>query len=641
MICRQRRKPKPGLLRAQLPILHLLFVVESYTVTSIIIIVVSLILTTESSFRIITSSFFMNPKTGSGCMTLRPISTSPITTAYRKRLLLAAFAEANRLDGNYANRAKEEVVEHGRPTSSNDIKMTQEKDPSSMIDNEEYLFLKQVSTLSSSPERLCRVSAMTQCCSVEQINELLHNYTRAAQQLHTIMSDPTITGDTKHQTHCEHRYQYGRQPLVCADCWSYLPICICQKQQQQSQRMNGTVDNSSDADFIFQHVPRLSVPEQQLSALIHFETIDVILWTHHKEWGSPSNTGSVFTVALQQLLFVPNNLNHNNNINEETQQPQPRRDNDVSLRRNHHINGHMLMKGYDDHDRLFNEMIRSRNEHEIVVPVVLWAASETNNTNNDDTTTTTSNEEVNGSNQTSEAQPEPRISKRQFVSVRKLLDEVKVIVESRLNGSPDVTKATIIPDGIEPTAVPNKPSVRLVLIAVEGTWNQAKRMVTKLPHHVRALHLSDIELFEWRTRIPQDGSSSHLGSDIHDENKVDGFEIRQVQAEQIRGAVSILDPLRKQKTLNHFPKISKKSIGISEDAVDDNQDVTTTTTTTGTKKINTNKVCTIEAVVSALIAVQALTIPEGDYIINLADQKVMRTVAYQGKMTLRNLISHW
>ena len=47
--------------------------------------------------------------------------------------------------------------------------------------------------------------------------------------------------------------------------------------------------------------------------------------------------------------------------------------------------------------------------------------------------------------------------------------------------------------------------------------------------------------------------------------------------------------------------------------------------------VQAHKVCTAEAVVSALVAVSALTVAEGQWLLDLASEKVQRTVAYQGK----------
>ena len=155
------------------------------------------------------------------------------------------------------------------------------------------------------------------------------------------------------------------------------------------------------------------------------------------------------------------------------------------------------------------------------------------------------------------------------------------------------------------------------MIAVEGTWNNAKRMVTKLPGQIRALHLSDIELFQWRTNsIPTNGVC---------ETTTNGH---------INRAVSILYPLRKQKVLNRNPNKETPLNGIVIDSVD-------TESIAASKVINTNKVCTVEAVASALIALRAIPIADGDYIMSLADQKVIRTIAFQGKMKLRNILPQW
>ena len=555
------------------------------------------------------------------CRPTIPATVSPITTTYRKRLL-TAFAHAPHLDND--------TIEVIKTLDSNDAATT-----ARLFDNtehdEEYRFLKQVSTLSSSPQRLCHVSAMTQCCTIQQIHELRDNYNEAAKQLHTFMSNPKLDGGTKHQVHCQHRYTYGRQPFVCKDCWSYLPICICHKQNQGGKLVTGN-DNDNvnhQGDTIFQCVPRLPLPvvESRLQARStkqnDFDMIDVIMWTHHKEWGSPSNTGSVLVVALTQL--------------------DSRNDSYANSSRN--VDGHMLMKGYIGHDEQFEQLLRPRNDTEIVIPVVLWAPAAEDNTSKTTIVTSSSTSVVDEgaevatcidgfkikSRQENYAIATSTTPKRQFVSVDELLDDLRKIRTS-LHEEDNENDRVISQDNKK------KKTVRLVVIAVEGTWNQAKRMVTKLPHHVRALHLSDIELFQWRTLLPSSLSGRSTKNDC--EGSTNEQLQRNVNREpvQIHGAVSILDPLRKQKTLNRYPGKKEKQLESIANESDGNNDAEPIETS---KVINTNKVCTVEAVVSALVALRAIPIPDGDYIINLADQKVIRTVTFQGKMTLRNIISHW
>jgi hypothetical protein len=284
------------------------------------------------------------------------------------------------------------------------------------------------------------------------------------------------------------------------------------------------------------------------------------------------------------------------------------------------------MKGYTDHDDQFEQLLLPRNDTEIVIPVVLWAPAADDNTCN---TSTTPSAVIGSCNddRNVKTHPEAEISntrKRQFVSVDELLDDLNAIKSAGdfIHSDDNDISVTTQKDR----------TIRIVMIAVEGTWNQAKRMVTKLPLQVRALHLSDIELYEWRT-LMSTSLSGHAS--------MERIQTSNTERVPIHGAVSILDPLRKQKTLNRSSnkkEVHREDMVVVNDSSNCND---AETTTASTKVINTNKVCTVEAVVSALIALSAIPIPDGDYIINLADQKVIRTVTYQGKMTLRNIISHW
>jgi hypothetical protein len=548
------------------------------------------------------------------CRPIIPTSASPITTTYRKHLL-AAFAQAHHLpkrDNDTTELMK--ALESSTATSGFEH----------IERDEEYKFLKQVSTLST--QRTCNVSAMAQCCTIQQIFALRDNYNEAANQLHTILSNPNLDGNTKHQMHCQHRYNYGRQPFVCKDCWSYLPICICHKQQQGDTLVTDD-DNSNtngNGDSIFQRVPILPLPPMQhlfLTARVNdFDMIDIIMWTHHKEWGSPSNTGSVLVVALQQLC----NRNDSHPLSSSN------------------IHAYMLMKGYNEHDDQFEQLLRPRNDAEIVIPVVLWApAAEGNTSNTQITSLTTAADEYGDEieickdeckNKSRQESATSTTMKRQFVSVDELLEDLQKIRTKFQDSDEEGDNLKIS------VKAQQHMTIRLVMIAVEGTWNQAKRMVTKLPHQVRALHLSDMELFQWRTLLPFSLYSQTSKNEYENNTKKLQIPKNTREQVQIHGAVSILDPLRKQKTLNRYAskkeKESESTATVNNSSNDDEP--------TGTSKvINTNKVCTVEAAVSALVALSAIPIPDGDYIINLADQKVIRTVTFQGKMTLRNIISHW
>jgi DTW domain len=501
-------------------------------------------------------------------MVVRPMIPSVAAATQYRKSLLEAFAAA-RLTEPTASVLTDEVVEKKQHIHDNEV-----------------TFLKQVATLSSSPERLWAACAMAQRCSLEDIPERRRAYDVASMELDRVLSDRFLLGTVKHQFHCRHRLLFGRMPLVCRNCWSYLPICICPPRPHASTLND---DNSSSlsiiqqmpyvlpGDAIFARVPQLPLPVVSSVAssdrppLPPYNALDMILWTHHKEWGSPSNTGSVLVVALEQLL---------DRVSSSSAIP--------------FLSGHMLMKGLEEHEAALAHLLQPQRPQEVVLPVVLWASDHSNG----DSTTTNAAEAT---------------SNRCYVSVEQLFHELR----KRSNG----TNCKPVMDTKGEKEEMNKiesvqltTSVRIVLIAVEGTWSQARRMVTKLPATVRALHLSDAELFGWRRTI----SSAPF-------SQGDTIAWQRADESSFAGPVSILDPLRKQKTLNRFPE-KKAEASVA---------------TVAAKVVNTNKVCTMEAAVSALVALQAVRLEEAEYLLSLADQKVMRTVAYQGKMALRNILSDW
>lgn len=351
---------------------------------------------------------------------------------------------------------------------------------------ENHVDLDDIAKYASSLERFAEAVKLT----VEEVVAIRETYETAATALHRNLQDPNLSGHLKHQLHCRHRLEHGRQPFVCSTCWSYLPICLCKK------------DYSTEHQAISLEI---SGPANTTVSCL------VILWTHHKEWGTPSNTGSVLTVAMG---------------GDKCQ---------------------MLMKGLDEHDAVLQQILQQQSHalNEIVFPVLLWTDKDGDDEN-----------KANGSN-----------SQRQSVTIEQLNEE---LLEAAVHSETS-------------TEVSVNLSIRLVVIAVEGTWGHARRMVTKLPTTLRALQLSEHEIFGWRSHGVQR---------------------------------SLLHPLRKQKKIQVFKK----------------DDATTRAATATGIVFNTHKVCTVEAVVSALVAVAALTIPQAESILALAEQKVNRTIQYQGKL---------
>jgi DTW domain-containing protein YfiP len=273
---------------------------------------------------------------------------------------------------------------------------------------------------------------------------------------------------------------------VCPRCWSYRPICIC---SAYNANENSTAPISERCNI----------------------GATVVVWTHHKEWGSPSNTGSVLNVALNVK---------NNETSDSASLFDPRRNSCV-----------MLMKGLPEHDLILQNLL----QQEDVLPVVLWTKE--------------------GGEKVDQAEKQANLQRPSYVSLHDLTARIS-----------------------------NRSSGKVVLIAIEGTWTTARKMASKLPPSVPRLHLSAHEIF-WLNL-----------------NKHDGADVRPASQASSLPSKSRLHSLRKQKS-------------------------------------NSTKVCTAEAVVSALVGMTAVTVPEANEILHLVETKVRRTIDYQGKTKLKLGIS--
>ena len=151
----------------------------------------------------------------------------------------------------------------------------------------------------SSPERYAEALNMT----VDNVRRRKEEFELLSNQLHQQLQDPTLTAKDKHQLQCSHRFTHGRHPFTCPDCWSYQPVCLCDRIGEK----------------------RLSLP--------HPEQLQVLIWTHHREWGLTSNTGSIVARSVD--------------------------------------NCRMLMKGLEEHDKILSECAEDEN----ALSVVLWPDS--------------------------------------------------------------------------------------------------------------------------------------------------------------------------------------------------------------------------------------------------------------------------
>lgn len=230
-----------------------------------------------------------------------------------------------------------------------------------------HIDAESLSGLLSSRERYAHALNMT----VDEVTHAQEKHSRASLELHKILQSDEASGVEKHTLMCRHRLKHGRHPFVCQECWSYNPVCLC-----------GLVGEMK------RHLPEN----------VH----EVFVWTHHREWGLTSNTGSLLSLTLQ--------------------------------------NTRMLMKGLPEHDKLLDETL----QNDQFFPIVLWPESQENS-------------------------------------------EVQTI---RLEDIPEARNHK-----------------KVILIAVDGTWRNARRMVTKLPKSVPRLDLptdivfSDLTIENTRTSI--------------------------------------------------------------------------------------------------------------------------------------------
>jgi len=125
-----------------------------------------------------------------------------------------------------------------------------------------------------SPEKYAAALGMT----LEQVQireELREESVRELQE----QLEGTFDGKERHRLICQHRFKQGKHPFTCPKCWSYQPVCIC-----------------GDAPG-----KKKTIPCEQ-----------VIIWTHHSEWGSQSNTGSVLPLVLENTRLLMKGLHDGN-----------------------------------------------------------------------------------------------------------------------------------------------------------------------------------------------------------------------------------------------------------------------------------------------------------------------------------------
>lgn len=135
--------------------------------------------------------------------------------------------------------------------------------------------------------------------AVKEVKKTKEAHRAASQALNDRLSSLS-DGNLKHQLICQHRHRYPKHPFVCQNCWCYLPICLCKEAAKN---------------------PKLVLPKS---------VQQVVLWTHHREWTSISNSGSLLPLVLGDTR--------------------------------------LLMKGFPDHDEDIQKIFNDRNS----TIVALW-----------------------------------------------------------------------------------------------------------------------------------------------------------------------------------------------------------------------------------------------------------------------------
>lgn len=201
----------------------------------------------------------------------------------------------------------------------------------------------------SSPEKYAKALGL----SLQEVEEAIALREQAVQELQIQIARES-DGRQRHKLICQHRFQHGKHPFVCKKCWSYHPICLCHE-----------------------------VPREKTKIPCH----KVVIWTHHSEWGSPSNTGSMLPLLLENTQILMKGL-HDKELGD-------------------------IVCGNDDNDNYNDSMVQ---------PVVLW----------------------------------PNVNKHDKMEE----ETIETVTLDELAGKTN----------------------NIVLLAVEGTWRQARRMVSKLPY---------------------------------------------------------------------------------------------------------------------------------------------------------------
>jgi len=368
----------------------------------------------------------------------------------------------------------------------------------------------------STPERYAQALNL----SVEEVQAQKERRQQASNDLHKILQSSSLSGREKHQLQCQHLFQHGKHPFVCRDCWSYQPVCVCDNKHSVAAAV--FKDHSTKDNEIIQN------------------NTEVVVWTHHREWGLTSNTGIILSLTLPILGYQCR----------------------------------MLMKGLPEHDRIVEE---------ILAPL-------SNNTKNGgelQTTTVVGNE---NDDETTNDDPPPLVVVL-WPNVSKKTNTTQKIHKS---DSPNDAKnqPTFLSMQTIKHQLQKYPQRKLVIIAIDGTWRNARRMVARLPSHLPRLDLSIDETF-FANESTKNNNNNNNETALPPED-----------------LVSILAPLR-----------ARGNDG-SSSRNDPNDD---------SNGVGQRQVCTAEAVVGALVGMGQLHPNQGSQILQVARAKVEKVCRYRGK----------
>ena len=368
----------------------------------------------------------------------------------------------------------------------------------------------------SSNERYAEILNMT----IQDVEKQKYKRQKASEDLHLTLQSLELNGKEKHELICQHLLDNGRHPFECSKCWTYKPICVCDLAATKNKEVNKgrTIAATTIADTTASATA--SATATATAAIPHDIDVDVIVWTHHREWGIISNTGIILSLTLPNL---------SNNCK----------------------SCQLLMKGLPQHDQILQDVILQSEQPDDPnrpLVVVLW----------------------------------PEVSKTKKESKKKKKKgDADADDHDSLQEQPSSSQLQLQPtytsiDEIKKEMIKNKQR-KMVLIAVDGTWRNARRMVSRLPLTIPRLDLSIDAVFDCNSNNDDD----------------DQF-------------TSILAPLR--------------SRGDDER----NNDGSSSSS-------SRRQVCTAEAVVGALMSLGTINEHHGQHVLDVTKTKIERVCKYRGK----------